>query len=124
MIDMSDLLNDPLFIEPITVQKSRMIRDNHGRIRGAYEDKEIYASVQPVDGQALQALPNLQAVELSDLKTVYSKLPLSAGDAYQLPDRIIYHGLIYEVVSIEDHTLTGNYTKATIRRVKNDNIPI
>ena len=124
MIDMSDLLNDPSFIEPITVQKSRMTRDNHGRIRGAYEDLEIFASVQPVDGQALQALPDLQAVDLSDLKTVFAKLPLSAGDANQLPDRIIYHGLIYEVVSIEDHTLTGNYTKATIRRVKNDNIPI
>ena len=123
MINVSELLADPDFIEPCILVRSVMVRDEYGRIRATAEEKEILACVQPSGGQELETLRDLLAADIKDLITVYSTEQITAGTDKTLPDRIKYRGQLFEVLAAEDFFWCGGYVKATARLVKNDNEP-
>lgn len=124
MIDMSELLHDPIFVETCTLIRTAQTRDNHGRIKTAAEEIEIKACLQPSSPTELTTLRDLLAADVTDLLDVYSLEELTAGDATHAPDRIKWRGQVYEVISAENYIWTGNYTKAVAKRVINDNEPI
>lgn len=68
--------------------------------RGASSTFPIVASIQPITGRELQALPEGQR-NVGNLKC-YTETRLLTGEDQKVPDRLEYKGTQYEVQAVED----------------------
>ncbi|MGH8709732.1 MAG: hypothetical protein ACREVA_00160 [Burkholderiales bacterium] len=127
-IDMSALMRDPLFVEPITMRRRTVAINAFGEPVFKDDENEILASIQGLGQEHIEFVP--QGARLSDLIGVYSaehltaKSPAgattasSAGRRTGYPDIIVWQGQDYEVVDRLNHLDQGGYNMAVCRRLK------
>ncbi len=118
------MLGNAVFDCPVFIEVTRKVPgayNSDGRfIRGSEETFTIRATVQPVTGRELQLLfPNSNARETVK---VYSKTELRGGDnaanpTAGEPDRFDYRGRTYEVQTVTDWEVLGDYFKCIALRV-------
>lgn len=113
MIDVSDLLLDPDFVEESAVSRLTRIAvvNEYGENVISETQTYITASVQAGNGEILKRLP--QATQLTDWITVYSKVVLNVDGVGKYPDIIVYKSRRYNVQLLTDFSNWGEgYTRA------------
>jgi len=113
MIDVSELLLDPDFVEPSTIVVLRRTSTvgTTGRNVLAETINNVIAVVQAGNGETLKRLP--ESAQLSDWITVYSKFVFTADGTGQYPDIVQWNGKRYSVQLKTDYSNWGEgYTRA------------
>jgi hypothetical protein len=110
--DVSDVILDPDFVETFALIRRAETVDEQGMTHVAEQTQGSSGVIQPVTPRERERLP--EGDQMSEAVAVYSVTPLSAGDDQeQKPDRIAYHGLVYEIKSVEPWgDDTAGYCKA------------
>lgn len=94
-IDVSSLLLDPDFINPLVLIHRTSTVDDYGKLSLVETQVNTYGSVQPTTGKQLSRLP--EALQTSDVRTFYIKAEILCDGSSQYPDIILFGGYRYEV---------------------------
>lgn len=105
LVDVTELLSDPDFVEDFTVVRSTRTMDQHGRVVDLPGQFSTYGSVQPTSGSTLMLLP--EAERIGGFITVVTMFPLIALSDSTAPDRIIWHNKTYQVKMLNDWSEYG-----------------
>ena len=105
LVDVTELLSDPDFVEDFTVIRSTRTMDQHGRVVDLPGQYSTYGSIQPTSGSTLMILP--EAERVGAFITVVTMFPLIALSDTTAPDRIIWHNKTYQVKLLNDWTDYG-----------------
>ncbi|SRR5258708_11405473 len=111
-IDVTDVLDDPMFCELLTIQRRQETVNAKGRATTnvVVIDPAPIGVVQPVSDQPLQRGPDQQ--NLPRLLEVHTPFRLRSasrqgtGEQYQ-PDRIVWNGDTYVVNKVQDYSRYG-----------------
>ena len=104
-IDVSDLLLDPDFIDPVTLIHRTMIVGSNGLGQIIEECEETVGSVQPASGKTLNRLPD--ALRIQNVSSFYIKAGIIADSSCAYPDIIKYKGKRYQVEQVNDWSNFG-----------------
>lgn len=104
-LDVTDILGDPdIAGDPIIIIRAKRNVDANGLTVDAPYQISTYGNIQPASGQQLRQLPEEQRTEATISAFVPVPLiPLSTSNA---PDRILYDGQTYRVVTANPY---GHY---------------
>lgn len=96
LIDVSDLLLDPDFVDPVMVIRRTVTISAYGE-NTIVESSTIntYASVQPADFKQIQRLP--QSLQLADVRSFFIKLEVVQDSSGDYPDIFVWLGQRYQV---------------------------
>lgn len=116
-IDVSDLLSDPDFVDPLTIVHRKSSVDNFGEnVLQEFSTSSI-GSIQPASGRTLQRLPD--ALRLANVYDFYVKGTIISDGKCLYPDLIVYKGSKYAVQTIMDWSNFGEgYSIGTCVREK------
>lgn len=99
LIDVSDLLLDPDFINQLSLIHRTAVVNAQGKTELAETIVNTVGSVQPAPAKDIQRLPD--ALRMSDVRKFWIKAEiLSDGDS-QYPDIILFQGKRFQVINIE-----------------------
>jgi hypothetical protein len=104
-IDVSDLITDPDFVDPIMIIHRQSIVDQYGNNRLDEQGEPSFGSVQPASGKTLQRIP--EAFRVASVMSFWVKGKIISDGRCQYPDIIIYKGSRYAVQVIFDWTNWG-----------------
>jgi hypothetical protein len=111
MIDVSDLLLDPDFTQPIKVFTRTASVNQYGENSLIENSQYVTASVQAGNGETLSRLP--QGARLQDWITIYSKFYFTAASTGRYADIVLWEGKRYNVQLLTDYSNWGDgYTMA------------
>jgi len=96
-IDVSELLLDPDFIDPVQVIHRSTSIDQYGSNVITEVCFPTVASVQPTTGRDLERLP--EALRVKDVRTFYLKADLVADGDGRYPYVIVYRSQRYQVIN-------------------------
>ena len=114
LIDVSELLVDPDFVDQIdTIQRVKGV-DSNGRTIMIATPRVITGSVQPASGEALQMLPDL--VRTSGMLEIWTQSILTVDTDSRAADIIVWKGNRYIVAAkVDDYQNYGaGYTHAVL----------
>lgn len=96
-IDVSELLADPDFVDPVTLvhRKSEVLENGENSLTEVRVP--TFGSVQPASGKQLQRVPD--ALKISDVRSFFIKAEILSDGAAQYPDIIIFRGQRYQVIN-------------------------
>jgi hypothetical protein len=97
-IDVSELMNDPDFVNNFTVVRRVPTINTYGENTLAETQVAAVGSIQSPGKEVANRLPD--GVKLSSVKTIYTKTVLNADKASGYVDQIIWEGLRYNVVTV------------------------
>lgn len=106
LIDVSELLEDPDFVDPVTIVRTSAVVGVDGmpeRIQTLIPDQLM--SVQPASGQTITAYPEL--TRSATVYEVWGKMRLYGPQEGTEPDRIIWRGRTLAVNKIDDYSHWG-----------------
>lgn len=96
LIDVSELLSDPDFIDPFQVIRRSATVDSKGKnILTESAPIDVEGSVQAGDGDTLKRLPD--GAQLSSTITIYTQTPIYADPVGGYGDIILWKGQRYQV---------------------------
>ena len=111
-IDVSELLNDPDFVEQITLIKRTVSINEHGENPLTETASIIYACIQGMAGSELERQP--QSARLHDTITIYTKSILQSEKESGYADVVVWQGNRYQVKSVVNFKNYGvGYTQGT-----------
>ena len=118
LIDVSELLSDPDFVDEITIIRRKSIVNDNGENILSEQKFQTVASVQGNKSESLRK--DEDRAILSDLITVYCKCKLYPESKNGYSDIIIWKCSRFEVYEVtEDFQNYGNgFTKAYCRRLR------
>lgn len=119
-LDLSDLLDDDEFATPCTLVQRTRTGTDHGRPVVTEDRRSIAAVIQPATPQDLALFDVSASGVVSEALAIYSPEPLTAGHDGGLCDQVIFGGVRYDVLSVEDWTPNGRYVRAVLQRVGDD----
>lgn len=105
LIDVTDLLTDPDFTDPITIISRTSTVDAHGENQLADTSRAAVAVVEAASGETLKRLP--AGAVVSDYITVYTNEHLVADSPGGYADVVQWQGKRYQVQVVTDWTNWG-----------------
>lgn len=124
MLDLAFLMDDPDFCSEVILERTQIVRREHGR--PVYETKRavILGVIQPLEAQDIEALAASANGYTGEGLVLFTKNTLTTGEDDYRADRIVFEGVAYDVMSVEDWKPNGNYCRSIIRRTHDVNDPI
>lgn len=112
LIDVSDLLRDPDFTNIVTLIRRTSSINGHGEHTMTENACNIVASVQGINTEDLERLP--EGARLHDLITVYYRGDLQAESVGGYADVILWQGKRYQVVTVDENFINfgAGFTRA------------
>lgn len=98
-IDVSDLLLDPDFTDPLTLIHRTSTVSSLGKNTLVETRVDTYGSVQPISGKDMVRVP--EALKMSDIRTFFIKAEILSDGASQYPDIIEFFSQRYQIISVE-----------------------
>lgn len=119
MIDVSELMYDPLFTMSCTLIRRNITPLENGRAEVKKDIRELTAIIQPMSDRQLSALNDTQDGFITSALTYYglTKLFTAVPDKNE-SDQIMYKGVIYDVLQTADYKDEGGYYTAVLVRSK------
>lgn len=112
LIDVSELLVDPDFVDPITQIKRVPTIDTSGTQTFTETPFETIGSVQPASTATIQKMP--EALRVANLRSFWIKGIITYQSTGQYPDILVFKGKRYQVNSVSDWSNFGEgYTEGT-----------
>jgi len=99
LIDVSDLLLDPDFINNLSLIHRTATVSAQGKTELTEEEVATVGSVQPAPVKDIQRLPD--ALRMSDVRKFWIKAEILADGDAQYPDIIVFQGKRFQVISVE-----------------------
>jgi hypothetical protein len=105
-IDVSDVLNDPDFVDPMIIIRRTASVTALGE--NSLSERKINAlgSVQPASGKTLSRLP--EELRIENMMSFWTNTLLSADKAGGYPDQIIYKNNRYNIKTVFDWSAWGD----------------
>lgn len=97
-IDVSELMVDPDFINSFTIVRRTTTVNQYGENVLAETEESSFGSVQGIGKDALKRLPD--GVQLSSMKTIYTKAVFKADEAGKYSDQIIWDSERYNIITV------------------------
>lgn len=104
-IDITELLVDPDFIDPISIIHRISTVNNFGENVLVESVATGYGSVQPATGKTIQRLP--EGLRVADVSEFYVKGTLVTDGSSLYPDILVFRGLRYQVQTVNDYSNWG-----------------
>lgn len=121
-LDVSDVLDDPDFAGTVTVTAREVQTDEGGLARAYSGTIAVSAVVIPDGGPDLVQVGEGDAVQ-GDI-TLYTRHPLTAGDAQRAADTVWWAGAPYTVIQAQPWLYGQGYTRAVCKLTTNNPSPI
>jgi len=97
-LDVSDLLLDPVFIDPITLIHRTPTVNSYGENTLMENSVTTVGSVQPASTKQIQRLP--EALRLADIRSFFIKAEIKSDGTSVYPDIIVFQGKRFQVQSV------------------------
>lgn len=97
MIDVSDLLLDPDFVEPLVLVKRTSTVSQFGENQVSEVKVQAIGSIQPLTGKDLERLP--EALRQRNVRTFWMKTEVATDGEAKYLDLIEFQGKRYQVLS-------------------------
>lgn len=111
LLDVTDVLDDPDFLDTTLALVRRVVaQQQDGTARGAGGPIPFAGVVIPDGGQELIQTPEGNQVQ-GDI-TIYTRTPLTAGDANYDADVVHWNGSAYRVIATKPWLYASAYTQA------------
>lgn len=94
-LDVSDLLLDPTFVDPLTLIRRTFTVATTGKAIITETSIPTYGSIQPASAKEIARLPD--DLRLSDVRNFYIKIEILQTGSTAYPDVILYQGNRYQV---------------------------
>jgi hypothetical protein len=104
-VDVSELLVDPDFIDPVILIHRKPWIDEYGENKLLEKGFPTYGCVQPASGKTLQRLP--EALRIANVNSFWIKGLIVSDGSCAYPDIINFRGTRYAVQVIFDWTNWG-----------------
>lgn len=105
LLDVSEILSDPLFVDDIAVIRSSRTTNQQGITVDTPGMYYAYGSVQPTPGRDLEQFAEAErAGVFITVTTTFQLFPLTATTA---PDQVVWRGKNYRVKHVPDWTNYG-----------------
>ncbi len=98
LIDVSDLLVDPDFIDSLTLIHRTFTISQYGENTLVETTINTVGSVQPASAKQIQRLP--EALRTADVRSFFIKAEIQSDGASQYPDIISFQGFRYQIQSV------------------------
>lgn len=105
-IDVSDLMSDPDFVDPIQVISRTPWIDSLGQNHIEETVLNTYGSVQSADFKTVQRLP--EALRVADVSSFFFKGVIVATAPGQYSSILVFNGYRYQVQTVADWSNFGN----------------
>lgn len=116
MIDVSDVLDDPDFMQTFTRYRCTRALAHHGESTPTYDSgTPLQGVIEPASQADLQVLE--EGTRLSDVVAVYTKADVRIGDSSNAPDVVLVNGARHVCLHIEDFRSNGNYVRVLAQRL-------
>lgn len=104
-LDVSDLILDPDFSQPIIVQRNRITVSDQGLGVSTPTQVQVIATVVPASSLDLNRLADADL--LKGKIRIFVQFPLIAGDDTNTADIVFWNGRQYTVSAVDDYTNFG-----------------
>lgn len=104
-IDVSGLLLDPDFVDPVVLIHRTPTVNSYGQNVLSEQSVQTFGSVQPASGRTLQRLP--EALRVANVSSFWIQAGIVADGSSQYPDLISFKGQRYAVQVVFDWTNWG-----------------
>lgn len=94
-IDVSDLLSDPDFIDPVQVIRRVATVNSRGENVIVETTIDTFASVQPASSKVIQRLP--EALRMADVRSFYLRLEIVQDSSTAYPDVMVFKGKRFQI---------------------------
>jgi len=105
LVDVTELLLDPDFIDPISVITRVPTVNDYGENVVTESSVNSWGSVQPASGRALQRLP--EALRVANMSSFWFKGTITASAPGRYTTVLVFKGQRYNVVNVFDWTNFG-----------------
>lgn len=111
-VDISELLLDPDFVQPLVLIKRNACVDSFGQNQLKEVPCDIVGIVQPISGKTLQRLPN--EFKVANIQSFWVQEKLVSDSREKYPDTIIKNGKRFTVQFVFDWSDWGaGWTEGT-----------
>lgn len=104
-IDVTELLSDPDFVDPIVLVDRKAQITSLGQSVITESPCNSYGSVQPASGRAIQRLP--EALRVANMSSFWFKGLIVASAPGRYTSVLVFKGRRYQVVTVFDWTNWG-----------------
>jgi hypothetical protein len=112
LIDVSDIMSDPEFVQSITLIKRTACIDSFGQNNLTESAKCTVGSVQPISGKALQRLP--EALRVANVQSFWLREKIVIDSSSKYPDVLVKNGKRFIVQVVFDWSDWGaGWTEGT-----------
>lgn len=94
-IDVSDLLSDPDFIDPVQLIRRVSAINAYGENVLTETTISTYGNIQPASNKSIQRLP--EALRIGDVRDFYLRLEIVLDGSTAYPDILVFGGKRFEV---------------------------
>lgn len=105
-IDVTEVLSDPDFIDPIALIDRKPSVNSFGENVLTESKLVTVGSVQPASGRAIQRLP--EALRVANMSSFWFKGTIVASAPNKYTSQLVFHGQRYNVVTVFDWTNWGS----------------
>lgn len=95
LIDVSDLLSDPDFIDPIIVIRRTSTTNSFGENVLFETEIQTFANVQPASTKQIMRLP--EDLRMADVRSFYLRLEIVQDGTTDYPDILVFQGKRFEI---------------------------
>ncbi len=104
-IDVTELLVDPDFIDPVTIVHRKSTVDDLGENSLEESCEPTFGSVQPASGKTLARLP--EALRVANVSSFWVKGVIRADATAKYPDVLVFAKKRYQVQTVFDYSNWG-----------------
>ena len=104
-IDVSELMTDPDFVDPVTVVARTFVVDTLGQNQLTESCEPSYGSVQPASGKTMQRLPD--ALRVANVMSFWVNNDIRAKHSKEYPVVLVFEGTRFAVQTIFPWTNWG-----------------
>jgi hypothetical protein len=104
-IDVTDLLVDPTFVDPIQVISRVPTVDSFGQNSLMESTLNTYGSVQPATGRSIARIP--EALRVANMSNFWYKGEIVASAAGEYATILVFNGQRYQVKNVFDYSNWG-----------------
>lgn len=105
LIDVSELLTDPDFVDPISIIHRTQVVNSMGENTLTEAAVCTVGSVQPASGKTLMRLP--EALRVANISSFWVKGKIVADGSTKYPDLLTFRGKRYQVQTVFDWSNYG-----------------
>lgn len=121
MLDLGFLMGDPDFCSDLILERTRITGRDYGRpIYGDVTQRNIKGVIQPLTAQDLVSLANSANGNTTEGLVLFTLDTLTTGTDEYRADRIVFEGVVYDVMQVEDFKPNGNYCRSVLQRTHDE----